>query len=438
MFCCNLFVGLILGQICAEVMPADTYATWKHVVKIVTMFHLSYIMINVGFEFELDKTKLSSYVVDYLVAMTAASFPWIFCSLYLIFVVNELPWQMALVAGRFAAPTSAGILFTMLEAAGMKETWLFKKARVLAIFDDLDTLLLMVPLKAIIVGLRWELSLDLVWVFGLLVIMYVWLHRVDIPATWYAVVGYAAAITTICEMVYLVTSHDGIDTSDVVDTVHLEILLPAFAVGCIVKHPHSDHASRGDNRKFETGKNGEPKLRRVSTFRRLKNIRQENFKLCISAVFMILVGLNMPSFINPDSVSASAHRRLGAATEYNASYDNQTEGNGSGSTTTPVVPVGTLIMHVVICSVLMNVGKMFPTFCYRSEVSFKTRLALSIGMMPRGEVCAGIIVNAIALGVTGTSITIAVLCLAVNMTCVSGFIFVAKTLSGGPAPTAPV
>ena len=72
MFCTNLFAGLILGQVCAETMPADVYSTWKHVVKIVTMFHLSYIMINVGFEFELDKTKLSSYAVDYLVAMTAA------------------------------------------------------------------------------------------------------------------------------------------------------------------------------------------------------------------------------------------------------------------------------------------------------------------------------------------------------------------------------
>ena len=90
---------------------------------------------------------------------------------------------MALVAGRFAAPTSAGILFTMLEAAGMKETWLFQKARILAIFDDLDTLILMVPLKAFVVGAQWELSIDLVWVFGLLVIMYKFLHRVDIPAT---------------------------------------------------------------------------------------------------------------------------------------------------------------------------------------------------------------------------------------------------------------
>ena len=53
-----------------------------------------------------------------------------------------------------------------------------------------------------------------------------------------------------------------------------------------------------------------------------------------------------------------------------------------------------------------------------------------VAELPRGEVCAGIIVNAIALGVTGVSITIAVLCLAVNMTCVSGFIFAVKTLAG--------
>ena len=34
------------------------------------------------------------------------------------------------------------------------------QARILAIFDDLDTLLLMVPLKAIVVGARCELSID--------------------------------------------------------------------------------------------------------------------------------------------------------------------------------------------------------------------------------------------------------------------------------------
>ena len=89
MFCTNLFAGLILGQVCAETMPADVYSTWKHVVKIVTMFHLSYIMINVGFEFEIDKTRLRSYGKDYLVAMTAASFPWIFCALYFMYGLGD-------------------------------------------------------------------------------------------------------------------------------------------------------------------------------------------------------------------------------------------------------------------------------------------------------------------------------------------------------------
>ena len=90
---------------------------------------------------------------------------------------------------------------------------------------------------------------------------------------------------------------------------------------------------------------------------------------------------------------------------------------------------GMLVVHVLICSALMNLGKIFPAFCYRSEVHIYTRLALALGMMPRGEVCAGIIVNAIALGASGAAINVAVLCLAVNMTCVSGFIFLVRKLS---------
>ena len=52
---------------------------------------------------------------------------------------------------RFAAPTSAGILFTMLAAAGLKKEWIYKKTQVLAIFDDLDTILLMIPLQILMI-----------------------------------------------------------------------------------------------------------------------------------------------------------------------------------------------------------------------------------------------------------------------------------------------
>merc|ERR1719191_1888477 len=150
-------------------MPHNVYHLWYEVVTMVSLLCLSFIMINVGYEFVLDKSKLSSYATDTFVAMTAAGFPWLFIAAWFIWALpNPLSWQHALVAARFAAPTSAGVLFCMLEAAGLKETWLFKKARILAIFDDLDTILFMVPLKAIIMGVKWELFLILFIVFGLL------------------------------------------------------------------------------------------------------------------------------------------------------------------------------------------------------------------------------------------------------------------------------
>merc|ERR1719333_1460101 len=130
-------------------------------------------MINVGYEFVLDKSKLRSYGTDTIVAMTAAGFPWLFVAGWFIWALpSPLSWKEALVMSRFAAPTSAGVLFCMLEAAGLKETWLFKKARVLAIFDDLDTILLMIPLKAILIGIKWELFLVLFVLVALVVFAY--------------------------------------------------------------------------------------------------------------------------------------------------------------------------------------------------------------------------------------------------------------------------
>jgi hypothetical protein len=39
------------------------------------------------------------------------------------------------------------MLFAMLAVAGLSATWFFQKARILVIFDDLDTVLLMIPLS---------------------------------------------------------------------------------------------------------------------------------------------------------------------------------------------------------------------------------------------------------------------------------------------------
>ena len=83
-------------------------------------------------EFTLDKRRLRSYGWDYVVAATAAAFPWLFCAAYFVAAL-QTNWKEALLLGRFAAPTSAGVLFAMLAAAGLGTTWLFRKARVLAI-----------------------------------------------------------------------------------------------------------------------------------------------------------------------------------------------------------------------------------------------------------------------------------------------------------------
>ena len=348
--------------------------------------------------------------------MTAASFPWLFVSLYFMFALGDdhnVPWRMALLAGRFAAPTSAGILFTMLEAAGMKETWLFKKARILAIFDDLDTLLLMVPLKALVVGPKWELTIDLVMVLGCLICMYVFLHRLKWSVEWYAIMAYAAIITTVCELTHEFTSSGVVDPGDAVETVHLEVLLPAFTVGCVCIH-HKNPTAIKDEKPAAPARS-KSRLERMKTgLMSVKDAKQEDVKFVISAIFMVLVGLSMPPVYKDDPLAAK-HRRLAEA--------------GSGAADEARMSAGLIVLHVAMNTLLMNCGKLFPAFCYRDEVPLRTRIALAIGMMPRGEVCAGIIVNAQMLGASGPAIQIAVLCLALNMSCVSGFIFIVKKLS---------
>ena len=94
----------------------------------------------------MDKSRWRSYTEDYFIAMATAAFPWIFVALYYMFVLlpdiywnSGEAWKENLLLSRFAAPTSAGILFTMLAAAGLKSSWVYKKVQVLAIFDDLDS-----------------------------------------------------------------------------------------------------------------------------------------------------------------------------------------------------------------------------------------------------------------------------------------------------------
>ncbi|NQT12165.1 MAG: hypothetical protein HQ582_05430 [Planctomycetes bacterium] len=134
---------LVLGMVGSRLLPdlmGDVYGQARSGMELLTMIGLAFIMIHVGYECEIDKSNPRQYGWDFVVAMTAAAFPWIFAALYFVFVMfppdvwaSWPAWLEALLAGKSAAPTSTGVLFAMLAAAGLSATWLFQKARVLAV-----------------------------------------------------------------------------------------------------------------------------------------------------------------------------------------------------------------------------------------------------------------------------------------------------------------
>lgn len=69
---------LIIGLIGAKLVPELAGAYFRivdEVVSFLTLTSLGFIMIHVGYEFEIDKSNLKSYGWDYVEAMTAAAFP---------------------------------------------------------------------------------------------------------------------------------------------------------------------------------------------------------------------------------------------------------------------------------------------------------------------------------------------------------------------------
>ena len=362
---------LVIGLVVSQFLPAmvgENYSMVKTISNTLLYVCLAFIMINVGREFEMDKTRWKSYTEDYFIAMATAAFPWIFVALYYMFVLlpeiywsSGEAWKENLLLSRFAAPTSAGILFTMLAAAGLKASWVYKKVQVLAIFDDLDTILLMIPLQIMMVGLRWQLGVIILIVMVLLMLGWKKMGTYNMRQDWKAILLYAIVTLAITQGVYLVSKHFyGEDAS-----IHIEVLLPAFVLGMIMKHKHIDTKV------------------------------EHNVATAISFLFMFLVGVSMPVFFGIDFAKQSAE----AATITGAQ---------------PMMSWPMILLHVLIVSFLSNIGKLFPLFFYRDRRK-RERLALSIGMFTRGEVGACIIFIALGYNLGGPALMISVLTIVFNL-----------------------
>lgn len=362
-----LIIGLFLSQF-LPVLAGSGYGAVKTVANILLYICLGFIMINVGREFEVDKSRWKSYTEDYFIAMATAAMPWLLIALYYVFVL--LPpefwnsweaWKENLLLSRFAAPTSAGILFTMLAAIGLKASWMYKKIQVLAIFDDLDTILLMIPLQIMMIGLRWQLIIVVLIVFLLLLFGWRQLSKYNWRQDWKAILFYSTLVFVATQSLYLISK--GLYGEE--GSIHIEVLLPAFILGMIMKHKEIDT----------------PMERNVSTG--------------ISFLFMFLVGMSMPHFIGVNFAETQAG-------EYSVTGSQE------------MMPWGVIALHVLIVSLLSNIGKLFPVFFYRDR-KFSERLALSIGMFTRGEVGAGVIFIALGYNLGGPALAISVLTIVLNL-----------------------
>ena len=376
-------IFLVLGLVCSQTAPsllgAVTFAKIKPTFDAMLYVCLAFIMINVGREFELDKSRWRSYTADYFIAMATAAAPWLLiCFYYMIllpsnYLTDWSAWKETLLLSRFAAPTSAGILFTMLAGAGLKNSWVYQKTRVLAIFDDLDTILLMIPLQIFMIGMKWQLGVVVVVVFACLYFGWTRLDRFRMSQSWGSILGYSTILVFAFQGLYAISKQIfGTDGA-----IHIEVLLPAFVLGMVMKTKHS----------------------KSKTDAKVSDI--------ISYLFMFLVGFSAPLFVGVDFAATAGDCVIGQV----------------GSMTW-----GEIAMHVAIATLLSNIGKMVPMLFYRDH-SLTERLALSIGMFTRGEVGAGIIFVSLGYGLGGPLLAISLLTILSNLILTGGFVIIVRRLA---------
>ncbi len=357
LFSCAIFLGVTVSQMV-------DLSSYRDKFLFITNILLAYIMIEVGLEFIINKKKWKSYLKDYFVAFLAASLPWLFCFFYFFYIFPG-KWEEQLIIARFAAPTATGILFAMLAAAGLAASWFFRKIEVLVVLDDVDTILLMVPLQFLFLGATYKLFLVVVVIILLIVAAWRYMHhfRFPIGKTW--VFLYATFLATLCW---------GIKKAF---KVEVEVLLPAFVLGAVLYNPHI-------LRKLEFP-HEHAYLEPVATVPMW-------IDRGIKMIFMFMVGLLLPRI------------------EF---------GHFS---------IGMTIFHVLLITLLANLGKCAPMFFYRKEATLKERIALGVGMFPRGEVGAAILALALEHGAAGYVTSLAGLSLALNLLLTGIFISIVVRL----------
>lgn len=348
-----LMLGLLLSSRIPTLFPGAAA-----VVLFLTTTCLSLLLIQTGLDLTSERSSLAEAAGDWLVASLSAACPWLLVSIYFLAVFlptagwnDSGPWLTALLSARFAATSSVGLTVVLLAAAGGASGWLSRKARGLAMMGNVAAVLFMLPLKIFMMGFHWQMAAMILGLGGLLALSRWGARCLRWPVSWPWRLTYAVVITALFEEIH----QKGRWIDDVLP-LQIEVLLPAFVLGCLLKRPATEEATDTE----------------------LLERRSESW---ISGVFIFLAGCSMPSF------------------SFASSWMN----------------VGTLAMHVLWVTALASLGRLFLLFCYRKKASFRERLGLCIALGSRGEIGAGMLLISIGYGVGGAMVIVAVYSLALNL-----------------------
>merc|ERR1712137_936299 len=352
---------MCLGLAISQYIPQAEDDEFGFYVRLPAGIALSYIIVHVGLDFEIVKWRLPTYALDFFVATSAALVPLLVIFGYLKYVCgsHSLPphWYVkdalgtsqGLLLSVFSAPTSAGMLISMMEAADLKHTWVFKKASMLAILDDIDSLVFIAFMR--ILAIPGE-SVDLahfgpvITTVGLLMLAWFNIHKYVIPHSWPWVMAYAIIIGTCLWCVEgLTRSYPHNHWIFVV-----AVLIPSFTLGCLTYDPKMETSQSYKHIEIELSEKFIEQQEYIDSHAPC----METFMGC---AFMFFVGLSMPG------LGALGH-----------------------------IHVSAVVFHVAMINILMLLGKLLICFFYSDETDRTQRLALGLAMCPRGDIGASVII----------------------------------------------
>ena len=82
-----LILGLVGSQSLPHAVGIELFNSAKFSLDSLLYVALSFIMINVGREFELNKKEWRSYTNDYFIAMATAAVPWVLVCMYFMYLM---------------------------------------------------------------------------------------------------------------------------------------------------------------------------------------------------------------------------------------------------------------------------------------------------------------------------------------------------------------